>query len=190
MGKLDSTSEKQIAALVPCYHESMGNATEIIYLDGDSAVIPRTVKTVLRNIAAEFTVDLDASRKKYGEMLGCRRAVPVPLSAGMIMFPLKMRKAVSKNDSSRGYINFAAVKEVREAGRACSMVILENDRQLKCLHSIKNLNQHLRNCHFLYQKLQGSRGTGESAAQYLDCPATKADIAMLLKEIRELRENL
>jgi competence transcription factor ComK len=191
LGKLDIPAQKAMAALVPCYHSSMGNVTEVIYLDEEPVVIPRTIKTVLKNTAREYAVDLGASRKKYAEILGCRRAVPLPINPDTILMPLKMREVISKNDSCRGYINYLAVRDVTEAGRTHSLVILKDGRALKCMHSIKNVNQHLRNCHFLYQRINGaSELNTNNAVDYLNYPATKSDIAMLLKEIRELREKL
>jgi hypothetical protein len=47
------------------------------------------------------------------------------------------------------------------------------------------------NCHFVQREMSRVRETGgQNADEYLNCPATKSDIAMLLKEIRELREKM
>ncbi len=191
MSDLDSDAKKTIAAVVPCYHGSLGNATEIMYLDNGSLLVPRTVKTVLRNTAREFAIDLKAAREKYRKLLNCGRSAPIPLNAQVLLIPLKMRQVVSKNDSSRGYINCFAIKDVKEEGSSTCHVILRDGRTVKCLHSIKNIKQHISNCHFAHQRLSGPPETDRRIAlDYLNCPATKSDIAILLKEIREIRENM
>ena len=86
MREPDCASEKVIAALVPCYHGVYGNATEVMYLWREPVFLPRTVKTVLRNTAREYTIDLKASREKYGKLLGCGRAVPIPLTGKRYLF--------------------------------------------------------------------------------------------------------
>jgi len=186
------TAKKVIAALVPCYHDRYGNATEVMYLGRDTAIVPRTVKTVLKNLAKEYAVDIKASREKYGKLLGCGRSAPIPLDRETILIPLKMRRVISKNDSARGYINCFAVKDVQEKGEGCTcIVVLRDDRTVKCLHSKKNIKQHISNCHFVHTKLSGAPETDlQPIMDYLNCPATKSDIAIILKEIRELREKM
>ncbi len=178
-----------IAALVPIYHSSYGNATKVMYLDKDCDTVPRAVKTVLRNIAKENAVDIEAFRKKYGKLLGCGRAAPIPIDKDTIFIPLKMRKVISKNDSARGYINCLAIKEVQseDEGPLC-IVVLQDDTKVKCFHSKKNIRQHISHCCFVHTQLTGILGTDHGGiGNYLDYPATKADIALLLKEIRQLR---
>lgn len=191
MREQNCASKKVLAALVPRYHSDYGNATEVMYLGGESILVPRTVKTVLKNTAKECAIDLRASKEKYCKLLRCVRAVPVPLDRETILMPLKMRRVISKNDSARGYINFLAIKDVKEVVPNTCLVILRDDRTVKCLHSLKSLKQHMSNCHFVHREMTGVRETGgQNADEYLNCPATKSDIAMLLKEIRELREKM
>lgn len=185
------SSKKVLAALVPRYHSVYGNATEVIYLDREPVLVPRTVKTVLKNTAKEYAIDLRALKEKYCKLLGCARSVPVPLDRETILIPLKMRRVISKNDSARGYVNCFAIKHVKEKESGACLVILRDDRTVECLHSLKSLKQHMSNCHFVHREMAGAWETGgQNADEYLNCPATKSDIAMLLKEIRELREKM
>ena len=192
MQSFDSILRKDVAALIPCYHQSYGNATEIVYLEEKPVIVPRTVKTVIKNLARLHAVDLKALRKKYGEMLGCKRAIPIPFSSKMILMPVRMREVISKNDSSRGYINYLMIKDVREEDEGpTSTVVLKNNREIVCYHSIKNLNQHIRNCYYIHQKLVKESGEFHHfSLEYLDCPATKGDIALILKELREIKDKL
>lgn len=187
---VEQIKEKSIAALIPCYHNEYGNATEAVFLEEEAVTIPRTVKTVLKNIAKIYAVDLQALRQKYSEILGCSKAIPVPLHSRFILMPVKVRKVVSKNDSSRGYINYFAIKDV-QGEDTFSTVILKNDLAVKCYHSFKNINQHIRNCYYIHQKLiKEESGTEGVSLECLNCPATKADIALILNELREIRKKL
>jgi len=184
--------KKNIAALIPCYHGDQGNATQIIFLEDEPVIVSRTVKTVIKNLAKANAVDLKALRAKYGEILGCKRAVPICLSPGMILMMVKVRKVISKNDASRGYINYLMIKDVKKGENGnSSLIVLKNDREIMCYHSIKNLNQHIRNCHYIWQKMLKETGdTHHLSLKYLNCPATKGDIALVLEELRELRNKL
>ncbi|MBA1334017.1 MAG: hypothetical protein HPY66_1501 [Firmicutes bacterium] len=185
--KLDG---KNIAALVPCYHKQYGNATEVVFLEEEPIVIPRTIATVLKRLARDHTVDLQAARKKYGEMLGCSRAVPVAINQRTILLPVKVRKTVSRNDASRGYINFFAIKDV-DGDNDGTRLTLKNDRSILCYHSIKNINQHIRNCYFIHQKMMKDKEEDAGPLRgYLSYPATKGDIALILNELKEIRKKL
>lgn len=192
MNDFRNLMQKDVAAFIPCYHKDYGNATEIIFLNDEPVVVPRTVKTVVKNLARIHTMDLKALREKYGEILGCKRVVPIVLSSRMILMMVKMRKVISKNDASRGYLNYFAIKDVKEMKNGtCSLAILKNDREIICYHSIKNLNQHIRNCHYIHQKMIKESGDlHHFSPEYLNHPATKGDIVLILKELRELRDKL
>ncbi len=183
---------KEIAAVLPCYHNEGGNATEMVFINDQPAVIHRTVKTVIKNLARTCTVDLKAAREKYGEMLGCKRAVPLVLAPEMIFMVVKVRETISRNDASRGYINYFAVTDATKTEEGtCSKVVLKNGREVTCYHSIRNLNNHIRNCHYIHQMiLKETGGADNFSLDYLAHPATKGDIALVLKELRELKEKL
>ena len=191
MREQNRASKKVLAALVPRYHSVYGNATEVMYLGRESVLVPRTVKTVLKNTAKEYAIDLRALKEKYCKLLGCVKAVPVPLDRETVLIPLKMRRVISKNDSARGYINCFAIKDVKEEAPGTCLVILRDDSTVECLHSLKSMKQHMSNCHFVQREMTGYQEMGgQNIDEYLNCPATKSDIAMLLKEIRELREKM
>lgn len=192
MHNIQDVLREEIAALIPCYHRDYGNATEVVLLSGEPVILPRTVKTVIKALARQYAVDLKSLREKYGQLLGCKRVIPLSFSSKLILMPVKMRKAISRNDSSRGYINYLAIKDVMGGeGGAFSTVTLKNDREIICHHSIKNMNLHIKNCYYIHQKLIRESGEAQNfSLEYLDCPATKGDIALILKELREIKDKL
>lgn len=190
MSETKKLDVENIAALVPCYHKEYGNATEVVFLEEEPIVIPRTITTVLKRLARDCTVDLQAARKKYGEVLGCSRAVPVVLDRQTILLPVKVRKTVSRNDASRGYINFFTIRDVDENSDGTRLT-LKNGRSILCFHSIKNINQHMRNCYFIHQKMIKDREEDAGPLRgYLGYAATKADIVLILNELKEIRKKL
>jgi hypothetical protein len=181
---------KNIAALIPCYHQELGNATELVLLEEEPVFLPRTIKTVLANLAKANAIDLRAMRQKYSDILGCVRATPLALSQRLILMPVKVRKPISRNDSSRGYINYLAIDAVDERGDYCA-ITLKNQRVIDCFHSLRSINQHIRNCHYIHQRMMQDTDDSTSISEaYLTSPATKADIALILNEIREIRKKL
>jgi hypothetical protein len=182
--------DKNIAAIIPCYHQQLGNATELVLLDEEPVFLPRTIKTVLTNLARINAIDLRALRQKCGDILGCTKAAPVALSPRLILMPVKVRKPISRNDSSRGYINYFTIDAVDDRGDFCA-VTLKNQRVIECFHSIRSINRHIMNCHYIHQKMiENTDGGGSISEAYLASPATKADIALILNEIREIRKKL
>ena len=109
-----------LAAMIPVYDG--GNVTRVVQSDGTVVVLPRTCKTVMKNIARFYGVDLAATRRKYRRVVNKRQQIPIPFSSALLLIPLKMRKRpLGENDGTLGYVNFKEVEGVDEGSGACKV---------------------------------------------------------------------
>jgi len=144
-----------LAAIEPCYGENGGNCTCIYTRSGLTYQDKRRLITVLKQIASFYGYELSALRKKYGQLLGCRQNVPLPLNINLVLVPLKMRKPRFEQDGATGYINVCAVKAVeslthtardlhnRETKDAKSLVHLTGGLRLYSYYSTNSTEKRL-----------------------------------------------
>jgi hypothetical protein len=140
---LDKILEEGLAALVPAYDG--GNVTHILKADGARVTDPRTCKTVLRNIARLYGVDLAATRRKYREVVNKRQQVPIPFTTSLVLIPIKMRKSpLGENDGTLGYVNFRQVESIEENKRGCE-IVLKSGHRVKPLVSYATVLEYMKN---------------------------------------------
>jgi len=119
--------------------------TRVVLEDGESWVDPRPVTVVLKGIARWFGVDLTALRERYGEILGRKLNVPLPLSPKLVLLPLKMRTPLVQKDGTTGYVVTRLVERiVPVAGPGCN-VELAGGLRIDCLQSPEHALQQWRN---------------------------------------------
>lgn len=143
---MDHLKDK-LAAMVPTYSTAGGNATLIYTTDGTVIEDSRTVRWNLRRLARLYAVDLEASRRKQATLLHYTQGLPVPLSASLVLIPLKTRKPVGKNDGCHGYFSYAVIEGVTAAAageRAKSVVMLSGKHSVPCLFLPSTVRRRIR----------------------------------------------
>jgi len=154
----------EVAALVPYYDEEGGNSTRIYTLSGEVVEDRRSPRWILKMIARYFGADLEALREGYGEYLGCYHGVPLPLSEGIVLAPLRMRRIVGENDGASGYVNALLVRRVEPYGKSCikenekqCCVVLEGEIQLPCLLKRGTVEKKIRSGILAYERYRSLR---------------------------------
>lgn len=153
-----------LAALVPHYDRNGGNATLVYTTAGDLFEDRRTVRWNLRRLARCFSVDLEAARQKQANFLGRLQGVPLPLSAALVLVPLKTREAVGKNDGCHAYVNPAAVVDSRQcaAGPARALLTLPGGHHIPCLYSSRTVRKRLRDGQIVLERFRAEMLPGVS----------------------------
>ena len=95
---------RTVVFFYPIYDKYGGNSTQILLEDGGKLTDRRKTKTLLAAFARLFAVDLPVLRKKYGELLGRRNFVPLPLHLDFVLVPVRVRRAMSKDQGATGYL--------------------------------------------------------------------------------------
>jgi len=179
---------EDLAAFFPVYDG--GNVTWVITRSGREFPVRRTCKTVLKNLARFYNVDLAATRDYYGRAVNKKQGVPIPMTAKLLLIPVKVRKKpLGENDGTLGYVNFREIKELRGAAGGCCRIILENDRELEVHLSPATMREYMKNARlvesiFLKRHFEGYKL--EDANKYM---AELPEQYNMLQEAEGLAEN-
>lgn len=153
-----------LAALVPHYDVDGGNATVIYTTEGKIEPDPRTVKWNLRRLARLYCVDLEAARQRYGGYLECGQGVPIPFTPRLVLVPLKVRRAVGKNDGSSGYFNPAVVEVLpQSAMETRSILILPGEQRIPCYYTARTVKKRLKAGQFVLECYSKRAAPGDNA---------------------------
>lgn len=137
---------ERLAMLMPIYREGGGDMTRVVLQDGAVWDDPRPLTVVLKGIARYFTVDLVAVRERYGDILGKRLYVPLPLSPHLVLVPLKMRTPRVQKDGTTGYVATHVVERVLEGQNTTScQLYVQGAGKVECLQSRDFAKAQLRN---------------------------------------------
>ena len=93
----------------------------------------------MKKIAAYYGVDLRAQRQYYGDLFDCKQSVPLLIHSKLIYIPVKTRLPRVPDDGAFAYVNYFAVKSVRDADSSAdisfkSTLNLIKDITLHCLY--------------------------------------------------------
>ena len=138
------SKEKQIAAIVPRYTLS-GNITVVMNTDGSQATTSLQTRTLLRRLAYSQAFDLHAVKKRSSVLTQRAILQPLPLSAGLVLFPVKTRIPRIPGDTTTGYVNLHAVSKVceEEAPPYQSLIHLTGGWKLPVIWSAITVKKHL-----------------------------------------------
>lgn len=187
--EIENLISKEILAIIPTYIKGLGNGTLIYTLDDGVLEIPKTIRTIINQLSLYFHLDLKASRTYYGEILNIKNIVPLVFNIEYIFTPIKTRKPFGKNDGCTGYINIKYIDKSKEVDGGT--LIHMKDYMIKSLYSYETVNKNINNA-FIIKRLLENRKENNQKDLYTDAsmPATKGDIALLIKEILFIKENI
>lgn len=131
LAKVEQYRDEAIG-LKPVYSD-LGNITEILLKNGDIVQDRRTVRSVVRALAASYAIDLIAQRKLLKERLRRKGLLPFYLGNKRVFIPLKMRQAVTENDAVYGYVDMAYMGDYHEGSDKECLIKLSNGMDIKVL---------------------------------------------------------
>lgn len=134
---------QQGQAIVPVNKEGVGDVVRLVDVDGAELDLDVQAQTFLKHVLAYFGADLVTLRRRYGQVVGKQKMVPLPLSRSFVLVPFNMRKPIGRQ-SRTGWVVFRRVKGVQEVGEARSELVLARYR-LVVYHSQAFCLQQLRN---------------------------------------------
>jgi len=140
-----------ICALIPAYGENGGNHTRILLVNGEERVEERMVKTVLRDIAAFYQMDVGLIRRKYGELLGIRNGIPLPFTPEQVWVPFKVRQPVGANDGAFAYISFDWIEDAFSP-EGKTKIKLRNGVEIPLLESIRCFDTRMKNARIIREQ--------------------------------------
>ncbi|MGI6706571.1 MAG: hypothetical protein ACOX6S_10145 [Clostridia bacterium] len=184
--------QQGICALLPVYDAEGGNCTRILCSDQQERMEGRVIKTVLRDIAAFYHMDIGLIRRKYGELIGCRNTIPLPFTPELILVPFKVRQPLGTNDGAYGYFSYLTIEGALAKG-ATVFIQLTDGREIPILESMRCYRNRMKNAdiirsRFLENFLSGSVKEvlwWEGGNAYRQ-PATRGDILLMASNLMNL----
>lgn len=145
---LENIIKSGVIAILPIYKN--GNVTKLITRDDRQIIYDRTCKTVLKNIAKFYGVDLAAVREQYRRPLNKRYSIPIPFSKDLILVPVKVReKPLGENDGTMGYINLSQIKEVKGGGNMNCQILLKNGLIIRTKVKKNTVKEQIKDAYFV-----------------------------------------
>ncbi len=181
-----------LMAFIPVYLELEGNCTVLYTLQGEEVYVNKSLRSVLTLISKYFLIDLKESRKYYGNLLNRKNLVPIPFNGKNIFIPLKTRKPLFKNDGATGYINISSIEEIKSVGGE-TLIYLINNYKVTCLSSKETVESRVQEGRLVKKIMRSNNKYSHTVKEVMpfydeyDKPATKGDIALLRKEIINIR---
>ncbi|AFS77315.1 hypothetical protein Curi_c02350 [Gottschalkia acidurici 9a] len=176
-----------IMALIPTYIEMIGDSTKVITKNSNEYYIYKSIRAIINLLARYNHIDLKETRRFYGNKIGCKNLIPIPFSKENIFAPIKVRAAISKNDSSFGYINIKYIEKIKEKDEL-GVIYLNDGVQIDTYQRLETVEKHIRNGK-LVESIYNGRGNVIVSERNIDfyqdynTPATKGDIAALRNDI-------
>lgn len=148
MGKRVDLREnlKEINFLGPVDGEQGGNCTLLILSGGQQVVDPRRTKSVLTALGRIYARDLVSLRHEASRVLGRRQEMPLFLGPGVVLVPVRTRRALFKDQGATGYLvldKVAGLEEIQE-GPYRSRVLFCGGGEIKTLYGRKAVGDRLR----------------------------------------------
>lgn len=190
MKNLEKIIKGGIIAMIPVYIESKGNSTKMIFEKYDDLYIYNRIDTVLKLIADYYTVDLRCVRREYGKGIDSKNMIPIPLNKRDVLVQIKTRIPISKNDGSSGYFNLRYIdKVVKKDGS--TFIKTTKGNNIKVLNRERTIIKHINEGKLVKQLYNEKMETKikEEPINY-KTPATKEDIALLIREIVDIKSRL
>ena len=182
----------EIVALEPCYGPRGGNAVRIFTREGGSFEVEMRMSSLLKNICACLNADLAIMRKNYGDYLGCRQYIPLPLAPNFVLIPIKMRRPGCENDGATGYISLFDMVRIVEPGsgegyeEARCLIHLAGGHVLPSLFSHQNTQKRVANARVALDRflaLQNRAGSNSALLRGLEEMLKEEGLEGLLKKI-------
>lgn len=180
----------EVAAFYPEYASGVGDVTRFIMADGEQRIVHRSIRAALLGLTRSFAVDLQRIRQIYGKSVGQRNGIPLPLTAKLVLVPIKVRKPRMIKDGTCGYLNYHQYQKVESwrEGDYRSRIILQNGYVLPCTVSTAAVEKQIRNARLVYSEYL--RRQGNEAALAPVNSLSNAEIGQLVRGMLMLCRNL
>lgn len=191
---MEQIIQKGIEAILPVYIKDRGNCTTI-YTREDEFILEKTIKTIISNLCKYYHLDLTASNTTYGNLLSIKKYPPIPLTHDQIFIPIKTRIPIAKHDGAHGFVNINAIeKVVTSKSENNSIIYLSNNKTIKVYSKDCTIQRNINNGEIVKRLFKRTNSPiikeQESLYEAEDAIATKKDIAMVYKEIMQIKSIL
>lgn len=171
-----------VIGLRPVYTER-GNATELWLASGELLVDRRGVKSTLMALARSYAVDLKAQRRQLEQLIQRNGVFPFYLGR-RVFVPIKMRQAITENDSVYGYLDSEYIMDIKGGkGRGCRLLLTTGD-------SIEALSSRATALKSWYLGLNLQKELGKADDNNQDEQIIMQSVLTLCRSLKEMAQRL
>lgn len=185
---MEEKIRRNILAIIPFYHESLGNCTKLILCEGEE-IVKTTAKTFIKNLCKHYHFDHKASNKYFGDLLSTKTNLPIVFSKDLIYIKLKIREPIGKDDGAMGHFKIQDIKKIIERDGK-TLIRLKNNHEISLLCSKSTAEKQLRQGRLVLELLikNDQIRVKEDLDYYnlADGPAMKSDIARLYMKLDDI----
>ncbi|MTI70054.1 MAG: hypothetical protein FH751_07365 [Firmicutes bacterium] len=195
MKNLEKILKKHPIAFIPVLVKDKGRATKIITKDLEEIYVSNRIGTVLKKMAVNELIDLEAVKKVVGDISGCKRLAPIILGGENIYIPIKVRKPICTNDPCYGYFNTKYIKNYKKKDKK-TIIILKGDIKIEVNQTIKTITKYinvgkiLRDYYYKTPFIKEDKTEDDNIYKEFNKPATKLDIAILRNDILNMKKEI
>ena len=136
--------EEGLLAVVPVYDN--GDRSAVITLKGRHQE-GRTVLSLVKSMAAAYSLDLTALRSRSAELLRVKHHISLALNENLVLLPVKVRTAAEPGEMTIGYVNLGQVESVLEPpegeGQALSRVVFKSGFELPTINTADKIKKRM-----------------------------------------------
>ncbi|MDA8442725.1 MAG: hypothetical protein M0Z55_10180 [Peptococcaceae bacterium] len=141
-GKTEDYLE-DLLAIEPVYHSEFGDSCKLYLRQNRWVWDKRSIRGVKRALIRGKALNQVLLRKLCSQQLGRELSLPIPLSASLILVPLKMRQPFTGNDSAYGLVNSRGVRKIVDATGGGCVVLLDPGMELGVVSGRETVLAHL-----------------------------------------------
>lgn len=174
------------AAILPNYTPT-GDISHIITLAGAVTQTPVSIRTILRRLARERSIDLTALKQNAAQATGQRILHILPFADDLVLVPVKVRIPQVGRDNCTGYVNACNVDVVRETSAPPykSRIILQSGVEIPTLWTTATIEKHLRAARLF----TAARAHGNTTSAQPELLAISRKLVEVFQEILALRSK-
>ncbi len=155
--------EEGLLALVPVYDN--GDRSAVVTLKGRHQE-RRTVLALVKSMAALYSLDLSALRRRCAELIGVKHHISLSLNENLILLPAKVRTAAEPGEMTIGYVNLGQIENVfasaEDEGPALSKIVFKNGFELATINTAEKLKKRMEHGEKVLKDLLLTRSRGLS----------------------------
>lgn len=134
---------KEGCGFIPKNCSGVGERLILMFKNGETESIQTSVRTYLGHIVRFFGNDLVALRRVYGQVIGKRYQVPLPLTVEMTLVPYKVRRPIGRQ-GAYGWFIAEEICGLKRLSRVNTAIYLTGDHEVIALQSLESCEQRLR----------------------------------------------
>ena len=143
-GLLDRYRLHQLAAALPKYQANGANITDTIWDDGCSFDIDVSIKGFVNIFKNRSLYNVDFLMKRQYMYFAKKQLLPIPISPGCILLPIRIRRPIGDRDGAYGYVSCDQIDRVRPYvnGQWRSIVALKDiETEIPTMMNYRQLSQ-------------------------------------------------